>query len=119
MIAGRVVGFDGEVARLAAAVRHDLSGAAVVPGFHDAHQHLGARGEELRRCDLSPTTVTDLDDLAAALTRYAADLPPDAWCSGSASTTRSSAGCRPAGCSTVRGAAGPCGSRTPRTLPGC
>jgi predicted amidohydrolase YtcJ len=82
VIAGRVVGLDGEVAGLAADVRYDLAGAAVVPGLHDAHQHLGARGEELLRCDLSPTAVTDLDDLAAALTRYAADLPPDAWVLG-------------------------------------
>jgi predicted amidohydrolase YtcJ len=82
VVAGRVVGLDGEVAGLAADVRYDLGGAAVVPGLHDAHQHLGARGEELRRCDLSSTAVTDLDDLAAALTRYAADLPPDAWVLG-------------------------------------
>lgn len=67
---------------LAADVRYDLAGAPVVPGLHDAHQHLSARGEELRRCDLSKAAVADLDELAAALTRYAADLPADAWVLG-------------------------------------
>jgi predicted amidohydrolase YtcJ len=82
VIAGRVVGLDDEVVGLPAARRHDLGGAAVVPGLHDAHQHLAARGEELRRCDLSPAAVPDLDALAAALARYAADLPADAWVLG-------------------------------------
>jgi predicted amidohydrolase YtcJ len=82
VIDGRVVGLDDEVVGLPAAVRYDLTGAAVVPGLHDAHHHLGARGEELRRCDLSPAAVADLDALAAALARYAEGLPADGWVLG-------------------------------------
>jgi predicted amidohydrolase YtcJ len=82
VFAGRVVGLDDEVAGLAAEVRYDLAGSAVVPGMHDAHHHLSARGEELRRCDLSPATVGDLDELTTALARYAAALPADAWVLG-------------------------------------
>jgi predicted amidohydrolase YtcJ len=82
VIGGRIVGLDEELAGLSATVRYDLGSAAVVPGLHDAHQHLGARGEELRRCDLSPAAVADLDELAAALSAHAEQQPADAWVVG-------------------------------------
>ena len=78
-LAGTIVGLDDDLDGLRAEVVHDLRGAFVVPGFHDAHQHLSDRGHELRRCDVSPATAPTLDDLYAAIARYARRLDEDAW----------------------------------------
>ncbi|MDI3403193.1 amidohydrolase [Streptomyces cavernicola] len=79
VVAGVIVGFDEELAGCRADRVHDLAGAPVVPGFHDAHHHLGPRGLEMRMCDVSPAAVRDLDGLYAAVARHADRLAPDAW----------------------------------------
>jgi predicted amidohydrolase YtcJ len=42
---GRIIGLDEELDGVRARHVHDLGGAAVLPGFHDAHQHLSKRGQ--------------------------------------------------------------------------
>ena len=79
VVGGVIVGLDDEVLGLKAARVHDLGGAPVVPGFHDAHFHLSAVGQHLRRCDVSPAAVGTLDDLYAAIGRFADGLAPGAW----------------------------------------
>jgi predicted amidohydrolase YtcJ len=79
VLGGLVVGLDEELDGCTAEAVHDLRGAAVVPGLHDAHHHLSGRGQDLLRCDVSPTAVATLDDLYAEVARFAATLPPDAW----------------------------------------
>ena len=79
VIGGMIVGLDHDVLGLKSARVHDLGGAPVVPGFHDAHFHLSAVGQHLRRCDVSPASVSTLDDLYAALGRFADALAPGAW----------------------------------------
>lgn len=79
VVDGLVVGFDEELRGCTAYRRHDLAGAPVVPGFHDAHHHLSARGHELGLCDVSPSAVRDLGDLYEAIARRADSLPPGAW----------------------------------------
>jgi predicted amidohydrolase YtcJ len=79
VLGGMIVGLDDDLDGLRAEVVHDLRGAFVVPGLHDAHQHLSDRGHELRRCDVSPATAPTLDELYAAIARYARRLPVDAW----------------------------------------
>jgi predicted amidohydrolase YtcJ len=76
---GRIVGFDEDLDGLAAHDHLDLPDAVAVPGLHDAHHHLSARGRELRRCDVSPTAAPTLDALYATIGRFAEDLPGDAW----------------------------------------
>lgn len=79
VVQGIIVGFDEELDGCRADRVHDLAGAPAVPGFHDAHHHLGPRGVEMRMCDVSPATVGDLHGLYAAIARHAARLAPDAW----------------------------------------
>ncbi len=79
VLGGLVVGFDEELARCTADRVHDLEGAPAVPGLHDAHQHLSARGQDLRMCDASPSAVSTLAGLYAAISAHAEGLGPDAW----------------------------------------
>jgi predicted amidohydrolase YtcJ len=79
VIAGRIVGLDDELEGCRADLVHDLRGAPVVPGFHDAHYHLSARGQELQHCDISPTATPTLAALYQAVRAYAQGLPEDAW----------------------------------------
>jgi predicted amidohydrolase YtcJ len=61
---------------------HDLGGAAVLPGFHDAHQHLSKRGQRARWLDLHHPRVPDLEMLYRAVADRAESLPRDAWVFG-------------------------------------
>lgn len=79
VIGGLVVGLDDELDGVRAHRVVDLDGAAVLPGFHDAHHHVSERGARLRHCDLSADAVGSLDELYRALSRHAATLPDDAW----------------------------------------
>ncbi|CCG03420.1 amidohydrolase [Blastococcus saxobsidens] len=79
VVGGVIVGLDEELDGCQAELTVDLAGAPVVPGLHDAHQHLSARGQELQMCDVSPAAVRTLDDVYAAVGRHAATLARDAW----------------------------------------
>lgn len=79
VLGGLVAGLDEELDGCTAEVVHDLRGAPVVPGLHDAHHHVSGRGQDLLRCDVSPAAVATLDALYAEVARHAATLPPDAW----------------------------------------
>lgn len=75
---GRIVAVD-DVGALEATHRHDLGGARVVPGLHDAHLHLGLTGQRLANVNLRPSRIGTLDDVYDALAERAAELPPDGW----------------------------------------
>jgi predicted amidohydrolase YtcJ len=79
VVGGIIVGFDEELQGCTADVRYDLGGAYGVPGFNDAHHHISARGQDLQKCDVSPTAVHDLAALYARVAEHAAALPADAW----------------------------------------
>lgn len=76
---GRIVGLDEELDGLHADEVLDLSGTVVVPGLHDAHAHLSARGAQLQKVDVSPGTTPTLAALLAAIREHAATLPADGW----------------------------------------
>lgn len=79
VLGGLVVGFDEELHGCRAERVHDLGGAPAVPGFHDAHHHLSARGQDMRMCDVTPSAVAELEGLYDAISRHAQGLAPDAW----------------------------------------
>lgn len=79
VLGGVVVGFDEQLHGCTAERLYDLGGAPVVPGFHDAHHHLSARGQDMRICDVSPSAVSDLGELYAAVSRHAEGLAPEEW----------------------------------------
>ena len=60
-----------------------LQGRTVVPGFHDAHNHMPAFGMGLADVALSSPPVASVDDILRAVKARAATLPPGSWVIGS------------------------------------
>src|SRR5690606_10351205 len=81
--AGRVVALGGDAAEPDGRSRIDLGGAVVVPGFHDAHNHMAWYGMQLTALDLSERTCRSVDDVYAAVAKAAAEQPPGSWIIGS------------------------------------
>jgi hypothetical protein len=75
ILGDRIVALDEVPARETV----DLGGATVVPGFHDAHNHMAWYGLTLAEADLR---VSTLDDLFSAIARQAAENPTG-WVVGS------------------------------------
>lgn len=67
---GRIVGLDDDVADLTARQTVRLDGATVLPGFVDAHTHLGWSGRSALSLDLSG--VSSRAELLAAVAAHAA-----------------------------------------------
>jgi predicted amidohydrolase YtcJ len=80
---GRVVALGGDARDLLARRRIDLGGAVVVPGFHDAHNHLAWFGMSLDELPLRVENVRSVDEIYAAVAARAAELPPGSWIIGS------------------------------------
>ncbi|GAB2745351.1 amidohydrolase [Amycolatopsis magusensis] len=77
----RVVALGDDARELSARSRVDLGGASVVPGFHDAHNHMAWFGMGLDDVPLGPCrSVGEVYDAIAARAR---ELPPGAWIVGS------------------------------------
>lgn len=80
---GRIVGLDDDLAGLQADRVVDLGGQPVLPGFHDAHNHLSLTGARLAALDLRPGRVDSLDELYAAVARFCEEHPDEPWIRGS------------------------------------
>ncbi|HJQ53448.1 MAG TPA: amidohydrolase [Gemmatimonadaceae bacterium] len=81
---GRVlfVGSDAEAKALAGPATEliDLRGAAVYPGFTDAHAHLLGLGNMLQRVNLAGST--SYDEVIARVKAWAKDVKPGEWIQG-------------------------------------
>ncbi|MEM8664974.1 MAG: amidohydrolase, partial [Pseudomonadota bacterium] len=60
----------------------DLRGRLATPGLNDAHMHLIPYGLGIGQVDLSPSTISTLDELLGALKTRAAQTPPGEWIVG-------------------------------------
>ncbi|HEV2067690.1 MAG TPA: amidohydrolase [Thermomicrobiales bacterium] len=60
----------------------DLSGRLACPGLDDAHAHIMGIGFAQSQVDLSPESVTSIEDIRNALTVRDRQLPPDSWLIG-------------------------------------
>jgi predicted amidohydrolase YtcJ len=80
---GRIAGVGNDAAELAGGAQADnvidLKGATLVPGFHDAHNHMIAFGLSLAEVDLRAGT---LDELYARVAARAAAVPAGEWIIG-------------------------------------
>lgn len=77
------VGESDELARHLSAERVvDVGGHAVVPGFHDAHNHMPAFGMALGHVPLGSPPVECIADILAAVAARAAVEPPGRWIVG-------------------------------------
>ena len=80
---GRIEALDASLDRLNEADRVvDLRGATVLPGFHDAHNHMVGFGMSLAEVDLRSSAVGRLDELYAAIARRAETTAPGDWVIG-------------------------------------
>jgi hypothetical protein len=75
---GRILAVDPAREHLGAREVVDLGGATVLPGFHDAHNHMAWFGLTLTEADLRPVVTPTLDDLYAAVTRQAEETAENA-----------------------------------------
>lgn len=75
------VGEAGEFAGLDVPTE-DLAGLTVVPGFNDAHNHMGAYGATLNEVALHPDRVRSVEEIVAAIADRAAATPAGVWIIG-------------------------------------
>ena len=59
-----------------------LGGRTVIPGFHDAHDHMAGFGLQLTMVDLHQPAAPDVDALVAALRERAVSEPAGGWVKG-------------------------------------
>src|ERR1700677_4759684 len=80
---GRIVGVGDDTSDVLDGARPrdvlDLKGATLVPGFHDAHNHMIGYGLSLTEIDLR---VDTLDELYARVAATAATVPAGGWIVG-------------------------------------
>jgi predicted amidohydrolase YtcJ len=79
---GRIAGLPQDPAGVRAARIIDLGGAAVLPGFHDAHNHMAGFGMSLGEVDLSSPGIGSLSELYAAVAERAQAAGPGDWVMG-------------------------------------
>ena len=60
----------------------DCQGRTVVPGFNDAHCHIFSFIRTMLSVDLSPSSVSSIDDIKEAIRRQAENTPPGQWITG-------------------------------------
>jgi predicted amidohydrolase YtcJ len=78
---GRIVALGEDAEALSTANRIDLGGSVVVPGFHDAHNHMTWFGLSLDEVPLGE--CKHVDEVYAAIAERAAEVPPGGWIVGS------------------------------------
>jgi predicted amidohydrolase YtcJ len=84
VLGGRIVAVGDDLARHVTADRVvNLQGRTVVPGFHDAHNHMPSFGLGLADVPLSSPPIGSVDDILRAIKERAATQPPGTWVMGS------------------------------------
>ena len=80
----RLIGDNGELGRVRGAKTRviDCQGKTVVPGFNDAHCHIYSFVRKLVSLDLSPPSVSSIDDIKSAVRRQAQNTPRGEWITG-------------------------------------
>jgi predicted amidohydrolase YtcJ len=73
----------------------DLQGHCVVPGFHDAHNHMAWFGLTMTELDLSRDAVRSVDDIYSAVAEAAARRPLGSWIMGAGYDQNALAGRHP------------------------
>ena len=81
IVGDRIVGV-GDVGEFDGAQRTDLGGRTLVPGFNDAHNHMGGYGAALNEVPLHPDRVRSTEEIVAAIAARVADVPAGVWVIG-------------------------------------
>ena len=83
IIGGRILDLPDHPGEVSAKRVADLRGATVLPGFHDAHNHMTWFGLSLSEVDLRSPAIGSLDALYAAVARRAQATGSGEWVVGS------------------------------------
>jgi predicted amidohydrolase YtcJ len=83
VVGGRIHSLPDDPASVPAAQVVDVRGMTVLPGFHDAHNHMAWFGLSLAEVDLRSPGIGSLDELYAAVTQRAEQAGPGEWVVGS------------------------------------
>lgn len=79
---GMIVATGDDASRMEAAERIDLDGQSAVPGFHDAHHHLGGRGAALNAIPLAGEEISSIEALLGAVEAWVRAHPEAEFISG-------------------------------------
>jgi predicted amidohydrolase YtcJ len=79
---GRIISLDDELPPSVFREVRDLGGAAVVPGFNDAHLHLSYLGEAQLQVDLRPAACPTMEAVLAAVEVACSTAPAGSWVIG-------------------------------------
>jgi predicted amidohydrolase YtcJ len=79
----RIVAVGRDCVGLEARQRVDLGGLAVVPGFHDAHNHMAWYGLSLDELALSSPPLTRVEEIYDLVAARAGEQPDGTWIIGS------------------------------------
>jgi len=83
ILGDRIVGVgDRNEFATTGALTIDLDGATVVPGFNDAHNHMGGYGATLNEVAIQPGVAHSVEEIVEAIGRRTADTPPGVWVIG-------------------------------------
>ena len=83
ILGDRIVGVGERGEFAAGAVRViDLEGRTVVPGFNDAHNHMGPYGATLTEVPIQPTVAKSVEEIVAAIADRATTTPDGLWVIG-------------------------------------
>ncbi len=82
VLGGRIVAVGDEAAGLTARRTVDLAGRTLVPGFHDAHNHMVFYGMSLDELDLSTPPINSLEEIYDAIAARVAEVPAGSWVIG-------------------------------------
>jgi len=79
-----LVGDDGRLGEVRGATTRviDCQGKTLVPGFNDAHCHIFSLLRKLLSIDLSPSSVSSIEDIKQAIKRAAEKTPKGQWITG-------------------------------------
>ncbi len=83
LLDGQVLAVGDDLHRALPRARHvHLAGGTVVPGFHDAHNHMAGYGQSLGELRLSAPPMRTVDDVYDAVAQAAARQEPGTWIVG-------------------------------------
>ena len=83
ILGDRIVGVGERHAFATTGARHiDLDGRTVVPGFNDAHNHMGGYGASLNEVAIQPDVAHSVEEIVDAIGRRAEETPDGVWVVG-------------------------------------
>ncbi len=83
ILGDRIVGVGDRYAFATTGARTiDMDGRTVVPGFNDAHNHMGGYGAALNEVAIQPTVARSVEEIVDAIARRAAETPAGVWVIG-------------------------------------